>query len=292
MKHASSPTRPPWLKVRAPAAERVEKVAEVLRRYDLRTVCRDARCPNLGECWGEGTATVLILGETCTRGCAFCSVATGKPGPPDTYEPSRVASAAAELGWKHIVITSVTRDDLDDGGASQFVRVVKELRKRAPSSSVELLVPDFRGNWAALREVAAARPDVLAHNVETVPRLYPEVRPGAVYTRSLELLGQAHIYAPRITLKSGLMVGFGESREEVVSVMEDLFAAGCRSLTIGQYLPPSKHHLPAREYLTLEAFTALASAARRIGFPQVASGPLVRSSYKAGRFMVPAEGRP
>jgi lipoic acid synthetase len=239
----------------------------------------------MGECWGEGTATVLILGETCTRGCAFCSVATGTPLLPDPFEPARVAWAAVELGWKHIVVTSVTRDDLEDGGASRFVAVVKEIRKRAPSATVELLVPDFRGNREALRRVVGAYPHVLAHNVETVPRLYPEVRPGAVYLRSLELLGRAHALAPRLELKSGLMVGFGESREEVVSVLEDLYAAGVRSVTLGQYLPPSRNHLPVREYLTVEAFSVLADDARRLGFQRVASGPLVRSSYKAGTGM-------
>lgn len=274
--------RPAWLKVRAPSGEKVEKVAEALGRYGLRTVCRDARCPNVGECWGEGTATVLILGEKCTRGCAFCGVSKGIALPPDPYEPDRVAMAAAELGWKHIVITSVTRDDLEDGGAFQFAAVVKEIRKKTPASAVELLVPDFRGSLAALQSVVAARPDVLAHNVETVPRLYPEVRPGAVYLRSLELLECAHALAPRIGLKSGLMVGFGERREEVVSVLEDLYASGVRSVTMGQYLPPSRNHPPAREYLTIEAFSALAQDARGIGFTRVAAGPLVRSSYKAG----------
>jgi lipoic acid synthetase len=274
--------RPPWLKVRAPSGEKVEKVAEVLRRYGLRTVCRDARCPNVGECWGEGTATVLILGGTCTRGCAFCSVVPGTPRPPDPYEPVRVASAVAELGWTHVVVTSVTRDDLEDGGASRFVETVKEIRNRAPSSAVELLVPDFGGNREALGRVVAARPQVLAHNVETVPRLYPEVRPGAVYSRSLELLASAHGIDPRMELKSGLMVGFGERAEEVVSVLEDLHAAGVRSVTLGQYLPPSRNHRPVTEYLTVEAFAAHADAARRIGFSRVAAGPLVRSSYKAG----------
>jgi lipoic acid synthetase len=282
VKRIAPTARPPWLKVRAPSGEKVEKVAEALGRYGLRTVCRDARCPNVGECWGEGTATVLILGEKCTRGCAFCGVSKGFALPPDPYEPYRVALAAAELGWKHIVITSVTRDDLEDGGASQFAAVVKEIRSRAPASAVELLVPDFRGSLAALRSVVAARPDVLAHNVETVPRLYPEVRPGAVYLRSLELLERAHALAPRMGLKSGLMVGFGERREEVVSVLEDLYASGVRSVTMGQYLPPSRNHPPAREYLTIEAFSALALDARGIGFTRVASGPLVRSSYKAG----------
>lgn len=277
--------RPPWLKVRAPSGEKVEKVAEVLRRYGLRTVCRDARCPNVGECWGVGTATVILLGDTCTRDCAFCGVATGTPRPPDPYEPVRVARAAAELGWMHVVVTSVTRDDLEDGGASRFVETVKEIRKWTPSPAVELLVPDFGGNREALGMVVAARPQVLAHNVETVPRLYPEVRPGAVYSRSLELLALAHRMDPRMELKSGLMVGFGECEEEVVSVLEDLHAAGVRSVTLGQYLPPSRNHRPVTEYLTVEAFSALADSARRMGFSRVAAGPLVRSSYKAGAGM-------
>jgi lipoic acid synthetase len=263
----------------------MERVTAVLRRYGLRTVCRDARCPNIGECWGDGTATVLILGDRCTRGCGFCSVLKGTPSSPDPYEPSRIAWAVAELEWKHVVVTSVTRDDLPDGGASHFVRVLREIRKRSPSATVELLVPDFNGNWGALREVVAARPNVLAHNMETVPRLYPEFRPGAVYTRSLDLLGHVHAWDPRMEIKSGFMVGMGEGREEVVSVLEDLRAAGCRSVTIGQYLPPSRNHPPVREYLPVEAFAELAAAARRMGFAHVASGPLVRSSYKAGTTM-------
>ncbi len=280
-----SSVRPPWLKVRAPVGEKVEQVTEVLRRYGLRTVCRDARCPNLGECWGEGTATVMILGDTCTRGCAFCSVRTGNPIPPDPYEPTRVAWAAVELGWKHVVVTSVTRDDLPDGGASQFIQVVKEIRKRASGTVVELLVPDFRGNWTALRDLVAAQPHVLAHNMETVPRLYPDFRKRAVYMLSLELLARAHAWAPRMEIKSGLMVGLGETREELVSVMEDIHSAGGRSITLGQYLPPTRNHPPAREYLPIEAFSSLAEEARRIGFTKVVSGPLVRSSYKAGTDM-------
>ncbi|MBI5577226.1 MAG: lipoyl synthase [Deltaproteobacteria bacterium] len=285
MKAPIPPQRPPWLKVRAPSGEKVEKVAEVLRRYGLRTVCRDARCPNMGECWEEGTATVLILGEACTRACAFCSVGAGIPAPPDPYEPGRVAWAAVELGWKHIVVTSVSRDDLPDGGASQFVAVVKEIRTRAPDSAVELLIPDFGGNWDALRKVISARPNVLGHNMETVPRLYPEFRKGAVYVRSLELLARAHMMSPRMELKSGLMVGLGETREEVYSVLEDLHAAGARSVTLGQYLPPSRNHPPAKEYLPIEAFRDYAETAKKMGFSRVASGPLVRSSYKAGTDM-------
>lgn len=282
MTSAGVPARPPWIKVRAPSGETVAKVAEVLRRHRLRTVCRDARCPNIGECWGEGTATVLILGDRCTRGCAFCNVESGAPQPPDPEEPGRVARAAVELGWTHVVVTSVTRDDLQDGGAGQFAAVVRELRNRAPSTATELLVPDFGGSREALQQVVDSRPRVLAHNVETVPRLYAVVRPGAIYRRSLELLDRAHALDPRMEIKSGLMVGLGERRDETVSVMEDLRAAGCNSLTIGQYLPPSRKHLPVREYLTAEEFSRLADAARKIGFTRVAAGPLVRSSYRAG----------
>ncbi|MBF8259542.1 MAG: Lipoyl synthase [Actinobacteria bacterium] len=285
MKHPVPLIRPPWLKVRAPSGENVEKVAEVLRRYGLRTVCRDARCPNVGECWDEKTATILILGGTCTRGCGFCAVPSGTPQSPDPYEPSRVAWAVVELAWKHLVVTSVTRDDLPDGGSSQFVAVVKEIRKRAPSTTIELLVPDFGGNWSALKKVVGARPNILAHNVETVPRLYPEVRQKAVYMRSLELLARAHMMSPRLELKSGLMVGLGETRDEVLSVLEDLRAAGATSVTLGQYLPPSKNHPPAKEYLPVETFSEYANAARKMGFTRVAAGPLVRSSYKAGTDM-------
>lgn len=285
MKSPLPSVRPPWLKVRAPSGRNVDKVTEVLRRYGLRTVCREARCPNMGECWEEGTATVLILGETCTRGCSFCSIGSGSPAPPDPYEPGRIAWAAIELGWKHVVVTSVSRDDLSDGGASQFVSVVKEIRKRENHPAVELLIPDFGGNWSALKQVVAARPNVLGHNIETVPRLYPQFRKGAVYARSLDLLARVHIMAPRMEIKSGLMVGLGETREEVVSVLEDIHAAGVRSITLGQYLPPSRNHPPAEEYLPIEEFRALADSARGMGFTRVLAGPLVRSSYKAGSDM-------
>ena len=282
MNGAASSERPPWLTVRAPSGESVSLVAETLRRHGLVTVCREARCPNVGECWGEGTATVLILGDRCSRGCAFCSVASGIPSPPDPAEPARVAAAASELRWRHVVVTSVTRDDLADGGAGRFVQVVGELRSLSPPPSVELLVPDFAGDGEALARVVEARPDVLAHNVETVPRLYAEVRPRASYERSLALLSRAQEMAPGLLLKSGLMVGFGETRAEVVAVMEDLFVAGCRSITVGQYLAPSRSHPWVREYLSPGAFEELAAAARRIGFPRVACAPLVRSSYRAG----------
>lgn len=271
--------RPDWLKVRAPSGKRVEEVSGTLSRHGLRTVCREARCPNVGECWGAGAATVILLGEVCTRGCAFCSVTAGTPSPPDPSEPDRVAAAAAELSWRHVVVTSVTRDDLPDGGAAHFASVVRALRREAPGAAVELLVPDFAGNIDALRCVVESAPDILAHNVETVPRLYPVVRKGASFGRSLDLFRRAAAMRPSLPLKSGIMVGFGEAEEEVTAVFRDLFAAGCRSITVGQYLPPSRDHLPLSEYVPPERFDHFAFAARRIGFPHVLSGPLVRSSY-------------
>jgi len=278
---ALSRERPPWLKVRAPFGKGVSRVEEVLRKNGLVTVCREARCPNVGECWGQGTATVLILGDVCSRACAFCSVASGHPAPPDRTEPARLAAAAAELAWRHVVVTSVTRDDLPDGGAAQFAEVVGELRQLPRPPSVELLVPDFAGDRNALAEVVRARPDILAHNVETVPRLYSRVRPRASYERSLALLSRAHATATGLALKSGLMVGFGETEREVVAVMEDLYRTGCRSVTVGQYLPPSRSHPRVAKYYSVEKFEELGDTARRIGFARVASGPLVRSSYRA-----------
>jgi len=273
------PPRPDWLKVRAPSGKRVEEVSGTLARHGLRTVCREARCPNVGECWGAGAATVILLGEVCTRGCAFCSVTAGTPSPPDPSEPDRVAAAAAELSWRHVVVTSVTRDDLPDGGAAHFASVVRALRRDAPGAAVELLVPDFAGNVDALRCVVESAPDILAHNVETVPRLYPAVRKGASFDRSVDLFRRAAAMRPSLLLKSGIMVGFGEAEGEVTAVFRDLFAAGCRSITVGQYLPPSRDHLPLSEYVPPDRFDRFASAARRIGFPHVLSGPLVRSSY-------------
>jgi lipoic acid synthetase len=225
---------------------------------------------------------VILLGGVCTRGCAFCSVTEGTPAPPDPTEPGRVALAAAELGWRHVVVTSVTRDDLTDGGAAHFARTVAALRQGVPGTTVELLVPDFGGSAEALRAVVDSAPDILAHNVETVPRLYPTVRRGAEYVRSLGLFRGAAELAPSLRLKSGILVGFGEREEEVVAVFRDLFDAGCRFLTVGQYLPPSRAHLPAAEYVPPGRFESLANAARAIGYAGVLSGPLVRSSYRAG----------
>jgi lipoic acid synthetase len=225
---------------------------------------------------------VILLGGVCTRGCAFCGVAAGTPVPPDPAEPGRVAQAAAELGWRHLVVTSVTRDDLPDGGAGHFARTVAALRRGAPGATVELLVPDFAGSAEALRSVVDSAPDILAHNVETVPRLYPKVRRGAEYGRSLALFRNAAAMAPSLPLKSGILVGFGEREEEVVAVFRDLFDAGCRHLAIGQYLPPTRAHLPAAEYVPPERFESLGDTARAIGYARVLSGPLVRSSYKAG----------
>lgn len=273
--------RPEWLRVRAPVGGRIEEVTAILERRRLRTVCREARCPNVGECWRAGTATVLILGPACTRNCAYCSVEKRTLTPPDPGEPERVAAAAAELGWRHIVVTSVTRDDLPDGGAAQFARLVEAIRVMVPVATVELLIPDFCGETDALKIVVESRPDILGHNIETVPRLYPVVRPQADYCRSLGLLAGARTMDPGLTLKSGLMAGFGETCAEIVAVMEDLFSVGCRSITIGQYLPPTQSHPPVDRYLTREEFAELAFEAHRIGYQRVASGPLVRSSYKA-----------
>ena len=274
--------RPEWLKVRVPSGDKAAEVSGVLRRHGLRTVCRDALCPNVGECWGAGTATVILLGDRCTRGCAFCGIRTGMPGPPDPAEPDRMARAAAELGWRHVVLTSVTRDDLPDGGAAHFAAAVRALRKSSPAAVVELLVPDFAGNAESLRTVVDAGPDILAHNVETVPRLYPAVRRGADYGRSLDVIRRAASMRPELPLKSGIMVGLGESEDEAAAVFRDLHGAGCRWLTVGQYLPPSRDHFPLVEYVAPERFDAYAALAREIGFRNVRSAPLVRSSYNPG----------
>jgi len=245
----------------------------------LHTVCQEARCPNLWECYARNTATFLILGDRCTRDCRFCAVGHGAPAPPDPGEPDRVARAAAEMGLAYVVLTSVTRDDLADGGAAHFAATIAAVRRRLPRARVEVLIPDFQGNLEALAAVIAAGPDVINHNVETVPRLYPRVRPQADYRRSLQLL--ARVAASGIPAKSGLMLGLGEDEGEVCTVLEDLRAAGCRILTLGQYLQPTPAHLPVVSWVTPEGFEAWRRRALALGFDEVAAAPLVRSSYHA-----------
>ncbi len=274
--------KPPWLKRRIPAG--AGKVPELLRKGELHTVCEEALCPNQGECFARGTATFLILGDRCTRDCRFCSVAQGPSGPPDPEEPVRVAEAVQEMGLHYVVITSVTRDDLEDGGAGLFARTIEEIRSRNPRTLVEVLIPDFQGDLDALHTVLKARPDVLNHNLETVPRLYPTVRPEAVYERSLELLERVKIYDKTIPTKSGLMLGLGESSEEIEETLRDLRRAGCSLLTLGQYLQPTRRHLPVERYLHPDEFEERKRIALDLGFDEVASGPFVRSSYRAEAF--------
>ncbi|MGA9115199.1 MAG: lipoyl synthase [Bacteroidota bacterium] len=273
--------RPPWLKVRLPSGENYARLTSLMERKGLHTVCREARCPNMGECWDSGTATFMILGDVCTRSCGFCAVKTGRPGEVDAEEPRRVAEAVRLMGVRYAVVTSVTRDDLPDGGAGLFAKTIGEIRRLNPGVRIEVLIPDFRGSEAALETVAAARPDVLNHNVETVPRLYPSVRPRARYERSLEVLAMASRRG--MAAKSGLMLGLGETREEVVDVLRDLRGAGCSLVTLGQYLQPTKAHLPVERFLSPGEFRALGETALEMGFAHAASGPLVRSSYHAER---------
>ena len=258
------------------------EVEGLLDELRLNTVCRSAKCPNRGECFASGTATFLIMGEACTRGCRFCAVDTASPEPLDPGEPARVGEAARRMGLSHVVVTTVTRDDLPDGGAAHFVAVIEAVRDAAPSAHVEVLTSDFGGQMDAVDTVAAARPDVFNHNVETVPRLYAEVRPGADYRRSLDVLARVHVTQPDLPTKSGLMVGLGETRQEVVDVLRDLRAHGVDIVTIGQYLRPSARHLPVTEFVEPSAFKWYAEQAREIGFPGVAASPFVRSSYHAG----------
>ena len=269
---------------RGTGAEMVAQTRDLLDRLHLPTVCDSARCPNRGECFSHHTATFLILGEVCTRGCAFCAVKKGKPLPLQADEPQRLARAVAELGLRHVVITSVTRDDLPDGGAAHYARVVAALRQLCPGVRVELLVPDFAGSREALATVLASGPDILAHNLETVPRLYPLVRRGADYERSLKVLEQAKELAPKIITKSGLMLGLGEESPEVEAVLRDLRQVACDMLTLGQYLSPSLHHVPVARYVNPDEFASRQRQALDLGFKSVAAGPLVRSSYKAPVF--------
>lgn len=272
---------PPWLKVPFPAGSDYARVEGLLRMSELHTVCEEARCPNIGECFASGTATFLILGDICTRNCSFCAITSGRPAPPDPEEPERVARTVARLGLSYAVVTSVTRDDLPDGGASLFAETIHRIREDAPQCQVEVLIPDFGGSGAALDAIIAARPDVLNHNLETVARLYPTVRPQAAYGRSLELLRQAKDGG--LATKSGLMVGLGETEAELHQAMADLREAGCDLLTLGQYLRPSQAHLPVARFYAPEEFEALREMGMRLGFRWVEAGPLVRSSYRAHR---------
>ena len=274
--------RPDWLRVRFLGGERYQDLKRIMRTLDLHTVCESARCPNMGECWEHGTATFMILGDICTRACGFCAVPSGKPvGPPDDEEPERVALAVARMGLRYAVVTSVNRDDQPDGGAAIFARTIQEIRRRVPGCKVEVLIPDFRGNWDALSAVLAVGPDVLNHNTETVPRLYRQVRKGAVYERSLELLRRAKHIRPGVPTKTGLMLGLGEERHEVLRTMKELAAQGTDILTLGQYLQPTREHLPIVRYVPPGEFDELRRAGRAMGFAHVEAGPLVRSSYHA-----------
>ena len=275
--------KPDWIRVKAPVSEAYHETRRLMRSLNLATVCEEAACPNIGECWSKKHATVMILGDTCTRACAFCNVKTGMPRAVDALEPQHTADAAAALGLEHIVITSVDRDDLPDGGASQFVKVIEALRRTTPATTIEILTPDFRNkHQAAVEAIVAARPDVYNHNLETVPRLYPTIRPGARYYASLRLLELVKTLDPSIFTKSGVMVGLGEQRLEVHQVMDDMRSAGIDFLTMGQYLQPTPKHATVEEFVTPDAFKAYASIARAKGFLLVAASPLTRSSYHAG----------
>jgi lipoic acid synthetase len=278
---APRPPKPDWLKVRAPGSPGYLRLKGLMRDLGLHTVCEEANCPNIGECWHHGTATFMILGDVCTRSCGYCNVVHGTPLDVDREEPDRVARAIAALDLRYAVITSVDRDDLDDFGSSIFAATIRAVRARVPRCRVEVLIPDFQGDEAALRTVLDARPDVLNHNTETVPRLYRIARPGGRYPRALELLDRARRYAPDIPTKSGIMVGLGETWDELVAVLRDLRAVRCGILTIGQYLRPSLAHLPMDRYYTPAEFAELKRIALEIGFGHVESGPLVRSSYHA-----------
>jgi len=275
--------KPDWIRVKAPTSVGFAETKQLMRRLNLATVCEEAACPNIGECWTKKHATVMILGDTCTRACAFCNVKTGMPRAVDPLEPEHVAVAAAEMGLQHIVITSVDRDDLPDGGAHQFVKVIEALRRNTPSTTIEILTPDFRNKTqAAVESIVAARPDVYNHNLETVPRLYPTIRPGARYYASLRLLESVKRHDPSIFTKSGVMLGLGEERLEVHQVMDDMRSADIDFLTMGQYLQPTPKHTKVMDFVTPKAFDAYAAIARAKGFLLVASSPLTRSSYHAG----------
>ena len=275
--------KPHWIRVKAPGSKAYGETRQLMRDLGLNTVCEEAACPNIGECWTKKHATVMILGDVCTRACAFCNVKTGMPRAVDVLEPEHVAVAAAKLGLEHIVITSVDRDDLPDGGASQFVKVIEALRKNTPKTTIEILTPDFRNKMRpAVEAIVAAGPDVYNHNLETVPRLYPTIRPGARYYASLRLLEEVKRHDPLIFTKSGIMLGLGEERLEIHQVMDDMRCAGIDFLTMGQYLQPTPKHTKVIDFVTPQAFSAFGAIARAKGFLQVAASPLTRSSYHAG----------
>lgn len=273
--------KPPWLKKQISAGQDYDKVVRLLRECRLETVCEQARCPNLGECFARGTATFMILGKTCTRNCRFCAVTHGTPLPPDPAEPENIARAVSELRLRYAVITSVTRDDLPDGGASHFAKTISAVKGHNPETLVEVLIPDFRGAKEALHTVVSACPNVINHNLETVPRLYQGVRPGAEYQRSLALLKAVHPLDPKMVTKSGLMLGLGETAQELRAALQDLVDAGCGALTLGQYLAPSRDHHPVVRYVHPDEFSEWAQTAYDMGFRAVAAGPFVRSSFQA-----------
>ena len=274
--------KPSWIRVKAPVSPEYQDLRRLMRGLNLNTVCEEAACPNIGECWTHGHATVMILGSVCTRACAFCNVATGRPDQLDPHEPDNVAEAAAKLGLNHLVITSVDRDDLDDGGAAHFAATIRAVRRQAPDTTIEVLTPDFKGKPGALEVVVEARPDVFNHNLETVPRLYPSIRPGARYFTSLQLLARAKELDPSIFTKSGLMVGLGETMDEVYQVMDDQRSADVDFLTIGQYLQPTPKHAAVDRFVPPDEFQRAEAVARGKGFLMVSASPLTRSSYLAG----------
>jgi lipoic acid synthetase len=274
-------TKPAWLKVRAPGSDNYLRLKQIMRGRQLNTVCEEARCPNIGECWHHGTATFMILGDVCTRACGYCAVAHGRPNELDLAEPARVADAVHAMDLRYVVITSVDRDDLTDGGASVFAECIRQIRVRRADTRIEVLIPDFQGHAEPLFTVLDAGPDVLNHNTETVPRLYRRARSGGRYPRTLELLGRARAHAPGIPTKSGLMLGLGEEWDEVVDVLEDLRRVGVEILTLGQYLQPTPQHLPTARYYHPDEFEKLKTISLDLGFAHVESGPLVRSSYHA-----------
>jgi lipoyl synthase len=275
------PPKPDWLKVRAPGSPNYTRLKGLMRDLGLHTVCEEAQCPNIGECWHHGTATFMILGEVCTRACAYCAVSHGRPAPADPGEAARVGRAIETLALSYVVVTSVDRDDLPDGGAAIFADTIRETRARRPECRIEVLIPDFQGKETSLRTVLDAQPDVMNHNVETVPRLYRMARSGGRYSRTLELLDRSRRYAPEIPTKTGLMVGLGEEHDELIATLKDLRGAGCQILTIGQYLRPSSEHAPMVRYYHPDEFRELKRIALDLGFVHVESGPLVRSSYHA-----------